>query len=211
MTTKHEHYGMNDVHAAHSRIVTVDECTDVVYENLHLEGRVVNLMSTDLQMVDKLGKLRSTFRAAEKPLEIWWVHPDILEAGVAEAELVRVDDLQLAVSGPVRVIGWLNSFFGLVAPLNETDVVGVRQFWQKAVQQRRAEVRNVQLIERDKLQKRELMPVYWLVSRGMALVMHYRGCALKNLLVPAVACEMAETGKIGYQALMPAEYLWKES
>lgn len=190
---------------------------------MKLDGNIVNFLPQNVVMVDDGGRLQACFYA-NNPLEIMRVDDDVPAEQREDVQLVKIGDWRPGVgrSGEQAVkIGSINEIFDLVRMEEPLD--SLRKFWEKQVTEYRAQLRKLPISMLDELRKKNGMPAYGIVSRGAAMIMHYYGYSLENLLVPALERPIvmgegplaeslqsieARTGQtMGYQAFMPAKYL----
>lgn len=165
------------------------------YEPVELEGGICNLLRTDLYIVDAATKLRCKYEREQMgPAEVVW----------QDGERRRLaPQLVPPILSDVCLIGSYNhGYIDLVAPTQ--DLTGLLDFWKRAVQTQQA--RQYRLPNMKPWRKRSGMRLYCVVSVGVALTAFFRYEEIDQLLVPACPHPCTD-GIVGYEALMPVEYL----
>lgn len=184
-------------------------------KTLVLDGLIMNLTANPVVIVSSGGERWSTF-CANHPLELLRVHNDVPAVERRAQDVIPHKDDCLAVRGATEKIGVLNDIFDLVRPLE--DHLILRRFWKRQVDEYCAQVKTLPKDVLGELQEKNRMKAYGIVSRGVALVLHYHGHAVDDLLVPAMPVEPQKLNLkplVGtlpdvpevYQAFMPAKYL----
>lgn len=184
-------------------------------KTLVLDGLIMNLTANPVVIVSGGGERWSTF-CANHPLELLRVHNDVPAVERRAQDVIPHKDDCLAVRGATEKIGVLNDIFDLVRPLE--DHLILRRFWERQVDEYCAQVKTLPMEFLDKMRKNNHAEVYGIVSRGVALVLHYCEWSVDNLLVPAMPVEPQKLNSkplVGtlpdvpevYQAFMPAKYL----
>lgn len=174
---------------------------------VHLHGELHNLLRGELVLVDRGGRPRMQF-PVERTASIYWLDHETKMAGAHN--MVRSVDLHPHVTGETEVIGWLNDSIGLVRPKTDEAMASLRQFWRESVNERAAQLRDFPDLEAEP--RNTACPNFYVVTRGVALVAHYRGIPLRQLLIPAEPhCDTSQLDMmhLHYEALMPAAYLLK--
>lgn len=166
-------------------------------EPLALSGGIRNLLGVDLQIVDDVGRLRTTYPRDKTKAYVEcsrWPGLPVLPAKLQSTTTWRA----------ITVGSFNDGYIELVKPL--VDLTELVKFWRDAVDSRKAVLRGLPNMKALRKQKQDGPEMYCVVPVNVAIVAYFRYEEVDHLLVPARPLRLSSSN-LGYRALVPAGYL----